>query len=75
MSTVCEDCGMWIVQCSCTYNYNEEPTKIKTEKKIFYTEEDIRKAIDFNKYHTMYGNIIGTKSDDEIEKFIKSLKQ
>jgi hypothetical protein len=38
-----------------------------------YDLEDIRKAIDFNKYHTNYGNIIGGKSDEEIEKFIKTL--
>jgi len=38
-----------------------------------YTLEDIRKAIDFNKYHTNYGNIIGGKSDEEIEEFIKTL--
>jgi hypothetical protein len=38
-----------------------------------YSLEDIRKAIDFNKYHTAYGNIIGGKSDEEIEEFIRSL--
>ena len=39
-----------------------------------YTLEDIRKAIDFNKYQTEYGNIVGGKPDQEIEDFIKSLK-
>lgn len=38
-----------------------------------YNLEDIKKAIDFNKYHTDYGNIIGGKSDEEIEAFINSL--
>ena len=38
-----------------------------------YDLEDIKKAIDFNKYHTNYGNIIGGKSDEEIEEFIKTL--
>ncbi|WP_396180263.1 hypothetical protein [Flavobacterium sp.] len=38
-----------------------------------YNLEDIKKAIDFNKYHTNYGNIIGGKSDEEIEGFINSL--
>ena len=38
-----------------------------------YTLEDIRKAIDFNKFHYEYGNAIGLKSEEEIEKFIKTL--
>ena len=38
-----------------------------------YSLEDIRKAIDFNKFHYEYGNAIGLKSEEEIEKFIKTL--
>ena len=41
------------------------------EKK--YDLEGIRKAIDFNKFHYEYGNAIGLKSEEEIEKFIKTL--
>ena len=43
------------------------------EKK--YSLEDIRKAIDFNKFHYEYGNAVGLKSEEEVEKFIKSLKK
>lgn len=46
----------------------------KHAEKALYTLEDIRKAIDFNKYQTEYGNIVGGKPDQEIEDFIKSLK-
>ena len=46
----------------------------KHAEKTLYTLEDIRKAIDFNKYRTEYGNIVGGKPDQEIEDFIKSLK-
>lgn len=42
--------------------------------KTLYTLEDIRKAIDFDKYQTEYGNIVGLKHNQEIEDFIKSLK-
>ena len=38
-----------------------------------YCLEDIRKAIDFNKFNYEYGNAIGLKSEEEIEKFIKTL--
>ena len=43
-------------------------------EKTLYTLEDIRKAIDFDKYQTEYGNIVGRKHNQEIEDFIKSLK-
>ena len=46
----------------------------KHAEKALYTIEDIRKTIDFNKYQTEYGNIVGGKPDQEIEDFIKSLK-
>ena len=38
-----------------------------------YDLEDIKKAIDFDKFHYEYGNAIGLKSEEEIEKFIKTL--
>ena len=47
---------------------------LKHAEKTLYTLEDIRKAIEFNKYQTEYGNIVGGKPDQEIEDFIKSLK-
>lgn len=38
-----------------------------------YSLEDIVKIIDFNNFHYEYGNAIGLKSEEEIEKFIKTL--
>lgn len=38
-----------------------------------YSLESIIKAIDFNKYHTNYRNIINKKSNKKIKKFIKTL--
>ena len=46
----------------------------KHAEKTLYTLEDIRRAIDFNKFHYQYGNAVGLKSEEEIEDFIKSLK-
>lgn len=51
----------------------EKVLSIKQEKK--YTEEDLRKAIDFIPYHLEYGNLIGRKSDKEIEEFIEQFKK
>jgi hypothetical protein len=47
--------------------------KIKQEKK--YTEEDLRKAIDFIPYHLAYGNMIARLSDKDIEEFIQQLSK
>ena len=62
------------------HGYVEEDTYFKCDlpdsERFFekeYSLEDIRKSIDFDKYHTNYGNIIGGKSDEEIEEFIKTL--
>ena len=41
---------------------------------VFENKQSIDAAIDFNKYQTEYGNIVGGKPDQEIEDFIKSLK-
>jgi hypothetical protein len=40
-----------------------------------YSEEDIRKAIDYIPYEMQYGNLIGKKSDEEINKFIEQFKK
>jgi hypothetical protein len=40
-----------------------------------YSEEDIRKAIDYIPYEIQYGNLIGKKSDEEINKFIEQFKK
>lgn len=44
------------------------------EEKTLYTLEDIRRAIDFDKFNYEYGNAVGLKSEEETEDFIKSLK-
>lgn len=51
----------------------EKVLSIKQEKK--YTEEDLRKAIDFIPYHLEYGNIVARLSDKEIEEFIGQIKK
>lgn len=38
-----------------------------------YSLGDIKRAINFDKYHYEYGNIIASKNDEEIENFIQSL--
>jgi hypothetical protein len=50
----------------------EKVLSIKQEKK--YTEEDLRKAIDFIPYHLEHGNLVARLSDKDIEDFIKGLK-
>jgi hypothetical protein len=40
-----------------------------------YNEKNIREAIDFMPYHLEYGNIVASKSDNDIENFIKQLKK
>ena len=40
-----------------------------------FSEDDIRKAIEFDQYHFEYGEIIACKRDDEKEEFIQSLQQ
>lgn len=49
----------------------EKVLSIKEEKK--YTEEDLRKAIDFIPYHLEHGNLVARLSDKDIEKFIKTI--
>ena len=39
-----------------------------------YTEEDLRKAIDFIPYHLEHGNLVARLSDKDVEDFIKNLK-
>lgn len=54
------------------YIKNEEKVlSIKEEKK--YTEEDLRKAIDFIPYHLEHGNLVARLSDKDVEDFIKNL--
>jgi hypothetical protein len=50
----------------------EKVLSIKQEKK--YTEEDLRKAIDFIPYHLEHGNLVARLSDKDVEDFIKNLK-
>lgn len=50
----------------------EKVLSIKEEKK--YTEEDLRKAIDFIPYHLEHGNLVARLSDKDVEDFIKNLK-
>ena len=47
----------------------------KHAEKTLYTLEDIRRAIDFDKFNYEYGNAVGLKSEEVVEKFIKSLKK
>ena len=47
----------------------------KHAEKALYTIEDIRRAIDFDKFNYEYGNAVGLKSEEAVEKFIKSLKK
>ena len=47
----------------------------KHAEKTLYTIEDIRRAIDFDKFSYEYGNAVGLKSEEDIEKFIKALKK
>lgn len=49
----------------------EKVLSIKQEKK--YTEEDLRKAIDFIPYHLEHGNLVARLSDKDVEDFIKNL--
>lgn len=49
----------------------EKVLSIKEEKK--YTEEDLRKAIDFIPYHLEHGNLVARLSDKDVEDFIKNL--
>lgn len=51
----------------------EKVISIKQEPKT-YTEEDLRKAIDFIPYHLEYGNLTARVPDETIEQFIKNLK-
>jgi hypothetical protein len=45
---------------------------VKQEER--YSEEDLRKAIDFIPYHLEYGNLVARLSDKDVEDFIKNLK-
>ena len=47
----------------------------KHAEKALYTIEDIRRVIDFDKFNYEYGNAVGLKSEEVVEKFIKSLKK
>jgi len=51
----------------------EKVISLKQEPKT-YTEEDLRKAIDFIPYHLEYGNLTARVPDETIEQFIKNLK-
>ena len=51
----------------------EKVISLKQEPKT-YTEEDLRKAIDFLPYHVEYGNLTARLPDENIEQFIKNLK-
>lgn len=44
-------------------------------KDKLYSEEDMRLAIDFTPYYLEYGNIVGKKSDKDIEEFIGQFKK
>ena len=44
---------------------------VKQEER--YSEEDLRKAIDFIPYHLEYGNLVARLSDKDVEDFIKNL--
>ena len=46
----------------------------KHAEKELYSLEDIKRAIDFDRFHYQHGNAIGLKSDMEVENFIKILK-
>jgi hypothetical protein len=45
---------------------------VKQEER--YSEEDLRKAIDFIPYHLEHGNLVARLSDKDVEDFIKNLK-
>lgn len=51
----------------------EKVISIKSESKT-YTEEQLKEAINFIPYHLEHGNIIGRKSDKEIDEFLNQLK-
>ena len=45
---------------------------VKQEER--YSEEDLRKAIDFIPYYLEHGNLVARLSDKDVEDFIKGLK-
>ena len=47
----------------------------KWQQERSYSEEDMRKAINFMPYHLEYGNIVARKSDKDIENFIEEFKK
>jgi len=48
---------------------------VELNKDKLFTVEDMKKAIEFDKYHFEFGNIVASKTKEEIDEFIQSLQQ
>ena len=57
------------------YPINDFIEGAKWQAERMYSEEDMRKAINFMPYHLEYGNIVARKSDKDIENFIEKFKK